>query len=706
MIRPSCIFSLFNTINPKKSKPSKQKKPASIGAEQLEDRVVPYSVTGNAWAHPELVTISFVPDGTPMSSAAGSTITSNLFSSFNAKFGSTAAWQNQILKAAQVWAQQTNINFAVVNDSGASSGSGAYQQGNPSFGDIRIGGYNFKNSTLATAMQAPQANNYSIAGDIAFNTAQTFNIGSTYDLFTVAMHEMGHALGLDHSSANTSSAMYPSYSGTKTSLTSDDIAGIRNIYSSNSPRAADSYDAGSGNNSPTTATNVNSFINSTSRTALVANRNITTTADVDYYTFTAPAGSAGTMTVQVQSQGLSLLSPKMTIYAANGTTVLGSATGQNKYGAKLTVSVSGVSAGQQYYVRVQGADMTAFSTGAYALGLNFAGGAAPLAVSPNTQTANGTPLSGSGGIAENPDGDQLLGSIPLITGISPDNGSSNNDARTNVSRISFTGTGPLLSTISIYQKGKNGAPDQKIGTALTIGTIWNFNYTSRFLADGSYLFYIKAGAVLGLLGTSSPSTPFPVTIDTVAPSAPAISGLTEGASANAPTLLGRAEANSTVSVYQNGKLVGACSADSNGNWQYENQDLADGAYTFTAIATDVAGNKSAASAPFKVNVNTQTPNSGNDLYASEPQLANPFGIANDGTLLAVNTPTLFGTAKAGYTVTIVAGNTVLGKVVADAKGNWSFTCPTLAKDKHQLAVFVTNLQGSSGLLSDPLSIQV
>ena len=55
-----------------------------------------------------------------------------------------------------------------------------------------------------------------------------------------------------------------------------------------------------------------------SLTALVTNLDITTTSDVDYYTFTAPAGAAGTMTVQVQSQGLSLLSPKVTVYAADG----------------------------------------------------------------------------------------------------------------------------------------------------------------------------------------------------------------------------------------------------------------------------------------------------------------------------------------------------------------------------------------------------
>ena len=75
---------------------------------------------------------------------------------------------------------------------------------------------------------------------MTFNTGQSFNVGSTYDLFTVAMHEFGHALGLGESSVS-GAVEYGTYTGRKTGLASDDIAGIRSIYSSNAARTADAY---------------------------------------------------------------------------------------------------------------------------------------------------------------------------------------------------------------------------------------------------------------------------------------------------------------------------------------------------------------------------------------------------------------------------------------------------------------------------------
>jgi predicted Zn-dependent protease len=239
---------------------------------------VPYTISANAWPNPQVITISFEPDGTNLGGAS-----SNLFATFNAKWA-TKTWENQILKAAQVWAQQANVNFVVVPDSGAPMGSSSYEQGDPTMGDIRVGGYNFGTNSLAAAYQPPPVNNYSIAGDIQLNTGQAFNIGTTYDLFTVAAHEFGHALGLYHSTQS-SAMMYPTYTCMKSALSSDDIAGIQAMYGA---RPVDVYDAGTGDHSFPTAADITSQIGCRSLTALVTHLDIVNTSDVAYYKFTVP----------------------------------------------------------------------------------------------------------------------------------------------------------------------------------------------------------------------------------------------------------------------------------------------------------------------------------------------------------------------------------------------------------------------------------
>jgi Matrixin len=363
--------------------------------EELESRVVPYTLSGNAWPNPQLITISFEPDGTGLGG-----VSSNLFATFNAKWA-TSTWENQILKAAQAWAQQTNINFAVVADSGVGIGNGYYQQGDPTMGDIRIGGYNFGTSTLAQAFMPPPANNYSVAGDIQFNTGQGFviNTNGGYDLYTVAVHEIGHALGLYHSSVSTA-YMYAYYNGTHPRLTSDDVAGIQAIYSAGKARSYDSF--GGTNNSFSTAANLTSLINGNGN-VLENPLDIANTSLQEYFTITAPSNTNGTMTVTVQSSGLSLLAPTLTIYNSSQTQI-SYVSGAGQYGTTLTLNITGVSAGQQYYVKVAGADTSAFGTGNYGMTISFAGITPPAITPPNTQVLNGNPLTTGGGQPQQPGG--------------------------------------------------------------------------------------------------------------------------------------------------------------------------------------------------------------------------------------------------------------------------------------------------------------
>jgi len=86
---------------------------------------------------------------------------------------------------------------------------------------------------LAHAFYPPPNGNF--AGDIHFDDDENWttdyrnNSSQPLDLITIAAHEIGHSLGLQHSSV-TEALMYPYYNGSHRYLHQDDIDGIRSIY--------------------------------------------------------------------------------------------------------------------------------------------------------------------------------------------------------------------------------------------------------------------------------------------------------------------------------------------------------------------------------------------------------------------------------------------------------------------------------------------
>ncbi len=372
---------------------SSRKNRASLSVEVLESRIVPFALTGTAWPHPNYVTLSFVPDGTVIPGGA-----SNLFASMNSRFGSPGAWEPQILLAAQDWAMQSNLNLFVVPDDGASMGSGAYQQGDPNMGDIRIGAYpsGTNNAPLAYTYLPPPGNTSSIAGDVTFNTSYTWNIGSTYDLFTVALHEFGHSFGLGDQTTDPNAAEYTYYTGVK-GQDSDDIAGIRAIYSNGGPRSPDAFRGA--NSTWQTSTDLTGYINPYSNTVLMQNLDVYSLTTPEWFVVRAPSNTVSNPLLLVQTLYQSMLFQEVYVYSGGNVIASGNA-GYPWNGSILDVGLNNITPGQMLYIEVTSATTMPFGTGNYALSINFGTGPTPSVGPPNTATYISYPLQSGNGQQE------------------------------------------------------------------------------------------------------------------------------------------------------------------------------------------------------------------------------------------------------------------------------------------------------------------
>lgn len=332
--------------------------------EQLETRATPAQF-GIPWSNHNL-TLSFVPDGTLIDGQP-----SRLADLMSGSAPSVSAWKSEVLRAAQTWITSANLNIGVVNDNGSPIGSAGLPQGDSRFGDIRISARPLSDEVLAITVP-PSFVAGTRGGDVIFNSNYAFGIGASpdyHDIYSVALQEIGHAIGIGNSS-DSESPMYESYQGVRAGITDGDVSAVQSLYG---VRAADVFDLASNNESFESASLVASVNNLIAMTTprFSVDGDLTSSSDSDVYKFTVPTNSAGTISVRLTAAGQSLLVPQVSVYTSSGL-LKARGCAASPFDNNLNLAISNVNPFETYLIVVEKAPgIDAYSCGRYRVDVNF-----------------------------------------------------------------------------------------------------------------------------------------------------------------------------------------------------------------------------------------------------------------------------------------------------------------------------------------------
>jgi hypothetical protein len=155
--------------------------------------------------------------------ASGKVAVNYFIRSLTEKIDSSIA-RAEIERALKEWARYANVTLAPGQQGASRTIDILFGRG--MHGDLYP--FDGPGGSLAHTFYPSPPNPEPVAGDMHLDADEAWRTGASVDLFSVALHEAGHGLGLGHSD-RPGTVMYPYYRQVS-GLSDDDIAGIRALY--------------------------------------------------------------------------------------------------------------------------------------------------------------------------------------------------------------------------------------------------------------------------------------------------------------------------------------------------------------------------------------------------------------------------------------------------------------------------------------------
>lgn len=302
-------------------------RPEALEARQL--------LTSLVWNDASQLTISFAPDDTDVGGRPN-----ELFARFG-ELATSEVWQSSLSTALNAWMSELNLDASVVADEGAAFGTAGSEFGDDRFGDVRVAAVPLAPSVAAISVPYGDAVTGTWSGDVMFNA--DYDWSSLDELYSVALHEFGHVLGLEHSE-DPDSTMFAHTGNQIMSPTASDVGLLHRVFNSTDDGETETDDDNSDSEHAQQLSASVGFAPSQHYSVvgtLVPN-------DVDYYEFSSPEGSRGaTIVLQLP-------------YGHDAAVSLQSRKGDSidsevafHYGGRIMLQSKEVEGGKVYRVRVE-----------------------------------------------------------------------------------------------------------------------------------------------------------------------------------------------------------------------------------------------------------------------------------------------------------------------------------------------------------------